>query len=142
MRIDHVAVAVRSIEEGAEALCRLLSYQRQSRAVTNTRQKVNVLFLSKPGSLDIKLIEPSDAESPLWPFIRRGGGLHHVCFKVDDVAAACAALAEKGARVLAPPAPGEAFDNSLIAFCYLGLGLNAELIGTDARRNRLDDPAS
>jgi methylmalonyl-CoA/ethylmalonyl-CoA epimerase len=142
LRIDHIAIAVRSIEEGAEVLGRLLSYQRLTRTVTNSRQKVNVLFLGKPGSLDIKLIEPSDAESPLWPFIRRGGGLHHVCFKVDDVVDACAALAEKGARVLAPPAPGEAFDDNLIAFCYLGLGLNAELIGTDARRNRLDDAAS
>ena len=141
MQINHIAVAVRSIEEGAEVLCRLLGYQKQTRPVTNTRQKVNVLFLSKPGSLDIKLIEPSDADSPLWPFIKKGGGLHHICFKVDDVTAACDALAGKGARVLAPPAPGEAFDDNLIAFCYLGLGLNAELVGTDARRNRIADPA-
>jgi hypothetical protein len=43
-------------------------------------------------------------------------------------------LAGRGARVLAEPAPGEAFDDHLIAFCYLGLGLNAEFIDSDARR--------
>jgi hypothetical protein len=40
--------------------------------------------------------------------------------------------------VLAHPAPGEAFDEHLIAFCYLGLGLNVELIDTDARRSVID----
>jgi methylmalonyl-CoA/ethylmalonyl-CoA epimerase len=99
---------------------------------------VNVLFLSKPGSLDIKLIEPSGEDSPLWLFLKRGEGLHHLCFKVPDVATACAELSATGARVLAPPEPGEAFDDHMIAFCYLGFGLNVELIDTDARRNEAE----
>jgi len=118
----------------AERLCPLLGYVRKTSKVTNTRQKVNVVFLSKEGSLDIKLIEPSDAESPLWDFVRKGGGLHHLCFKVPDVTTVCADLAGKGARVIAQPAPGEAFDDHLIAFLYLGLGLNVEVIDTDDRR--------
>jgi methylmalonyl-CoA/ethylmalonyl-CoA epimerase len=134
MQIDHVAVAVRSVDEAADRLCGLLGYSRRTTAVTNTRQKVMVMFLAKAGSIDIKLIAPSDDQSPLWEFVRKGGGLHHVAFKVADVEAATAALAGKGARVLAQPAPGEAFDDNLIAFCYLGLGLNVELIDTDARR--------
>ena len=137
MQIDHIAVAVRSIDAAAERLSALLGYVRKTTKVTNTRQKVNVVFLSKEASLDIKLIEPSDAESPLWDFVRKGGGLHHLCFKVPDVATACAELAGKGARVIAQPAPGEAFDDHLIAFLYLGLGLNVEVIDTDARRGSL-----
>ncbi len=134
MQIDHVAVAVRSVDAAAERLCEMLGYSRRTVAVTNTRQKVIVLFLRKPGSIDIKLIAPSEDDSPLWDFVRKGGGLHHIAFKVNDVKAGTAALAGKGARVLAQPAPGEAFDDNLIAFCYLGLGLNVELIDTDARR--------
>jgi len=137
MQIDHIAVAVRSIDAAAERLSALLGYVRKTTKVTNTRQKVNVVFLSKEASLDIKLIEPSDAESPLWDFVRKGGGLHHLCFKVPDVATACAELAGKGARVIAQPAPGEAFDDHLIAFLYLGLGLNVEVIDTDDRRGSL-----
>jgi methylmalonyl-CoA/ethylmalonyl-CoA epimerase len=142
MQIDHVAVAVRSIEAAADRLCALLDYARKTAPVTNTRQKVNVLFLGKPGSLDIKLIEPSDADSPLWDFVRKGGGLHHLCFKVPDVGTACGELAAKGARVIAAPAPGEAFDEQLIAFLYLGLGLNVEVIDTEARRARVSDTPS
>lgn len=134
MTIDHIAIAVRSVEAAANRLAALTGYQRRTTVVTNTRQKVNVLFLAKAGSLDIKLIEPSADDSPLCAFLKRGEGLHHVCFKVPDVGAACADLAADGVRVLAPPQPGEAFDDHLIAFCYLGLGLNVELVDSDARR--------
>jgi methylmalonyl-CoA/ethylmalonyl-CoA epimerase len=141
MQIDHVGVAVRSVDAAAERLCGLLGYTRRTAPVTNSRQKVTVLFLSKPGSLDIKLIAPSEDDSPLWDFVRKGGGLHHLAFKVSDVAAATAELAGRGARVLAQPAPGEAFDEHPIAFCYLGLGLNVELIDTDTRRSIIDAAA-
>jgi methylmalonyl-CoA/ethylmalonyl-CoA epimerase len=135
MQIDHIAIAVRSVDAAADRLGALLGYTRRTAPVTNTRQKVKVLFLRKDGSLDLKLIEPSDADSPLWDFVRKGGGLHHICFKTEDVNAACAQLTERGARVLAQPAPGEAFDEHLIAFLYLGMGMNVEIIDTDARRS-------
>ena len=134
MVIDHIAIAVRSVEAAAARLERLTGYQRRTTVVTNTRQKVNVLFISKPGSMDIKLIEPSGDDSPLCTFLKRGGGLHHVAFKVPDVTAACADMSAAGVRILAQPEPGEAFDDHLIAFCYLGLSLNVKLIDTDARR--------
>ena len=141
MRIDHIAVAVRSADAAADKLCALLGYTRKTRKVLNTRQRVAVLFLERSGSLDIKLIEPAGEESPLWDFVRKGGGLHHVCFKVDDVETACADLAAKGARVLAQPQPGEAFDDHLIAFLYIGLGLNVEVIDTERRRATIDGGA-
>jgi methylmalonyl-CoA/ethylmalonyl-CoA epimerase len=98
---------------------------------------VNVQFLCRAGSIDIKLIEPSSQDSPLWHFLKKGEGLHHLCFKVDDVRAQLAELEARGLRVLAPPEPGEAFDDQLIAFVYAGSGLNVELIDTDRRRNLL-----
>lgn len=137
MQIDHVAIAVRSVEAAANRLSALTGYQRRTAIVTNTRQQVNVLFLAKPGSIDIKLIEPAGDDSPLVGFLRRGEGLHHIAFKVPDVGEACDALAGQGVRILAAPAPGEAFDDHQIAFCYLGSGVNAELIDTDARRGAL-----
>jgi len=135
MKIDHVCVAVRSIDKAAPKLCELLGFTVRTGKVTNTRQQVNVQFLARPGSIDIKLIEPSGESSPLWQFLKRGEGLHHLCFRTGDVADDLAALAGKGLRVLAAPAPGEAFDDGLIAFGYAGSGLNVELIDTDARRD-------
>lgn len=141
MTLDHIAVAVRSVDAAAERLRRLTGYAPRTGKVTNSRQQVTVLFLSKPGSIDIKLIEPSGDTSPLWAFLRRGEGLHHVCFRVPDVGAGVAALTAEGARLIAGPEPGEAFGNHSIAFCYLGAGLNAELVDTDERHHPLpSDP--
>ena len=135
MQLDHVCIAVRSIEKAIPKLTKLLGYETRTCKVTNTRQQVNVVFLHRTGSLDLKLIEPSGEESPLWQFLRRGEGLHHLCFKVGDVRANLAELEKHGLRILASPAPGEAFDDELIAFGYAGSGLNVELIDTDKRRN-------
>jgi methylmalonyl-CoA/ethylmalonyl-CoA epimerase len=139
MQIDHLGIAVRSVEAAADRLGTLFGYERMTAKVHNTRQRVNVLFLRKAGSLDLKLIEPADDQSPLVEFVRKGGGLHHLCMKVPDVAQACATLAGLGARVLAAPAPGEAFDDQPIAFVYVGHGLNVELIDSDLRRALLDE---
>jgi len=139
MTVDHVAIAVRNLEQAAERICRLFGYAVATTPVTNTRQDVKVLFLRKPESLELKLIEPASENSPLWDFVRKGGGLHHICFKVPDVPTACAELSTRGARVIAAPQPGEAFDDGSIAFVYAGLGLNVELIDTARRRGLLAD---
>lgn len=139
MTLDHIGIAVRRIEEAADRMCATLGYERKTAVVTNTKQKVNVLFLQKEGSLDLKLIEPSDDESPLWAFVRKGGGLHHLCFRVPDVVSACDAMRAERVRIVTPPQPGEAFDDNLIAFSYLGHGVAAEFIDTDIRRALLEE---
>lgn len=138
MQLDHVCIAVRSIDAAVAKLGTLLGYRPRTETVTNTRQKVNVKFLSRPGSIDLKLIEPSCEDSPLWATLRKGEGLHHVCFKADDTVRQIEELAGRGLRVLSAPAPGEAFDDHLIAFGYAGCGLNVEIIDTDERRGLLD----
>lgn len=134
-QLDHVCLAVRKIAPARALLEKMLGYTARTEVVTNTRQQVNVQFMRKPGSIDIKLIEPSSLSSPLVEFIKeRGGGLHHLAFKTQNVAAGVQDLQSKGARVLTPPQPGEAFDEADIAFAFLGAGLNIELIDTDERR--------
>jgi methylmalonyl-CoA/ethylmalonyl-CoA epimerase len=134
MQLDHICIAVRSIDSALARLAPLLGYARKTERVNNTRQKVNVVFLCKPGSIDLKLIEPSSEDSPLWASLRKGEGLHHLCFKVEDTTAKMKELESKGMRILSTPAPGEAFNDHLIGFGYAGCGLNIELIDTDDRR--------
>lgn len=135
LQLDHVCLAVRKLAPARAMLERTLGYRVRTAPVLNTRQQVNVQFMSKPGSIDIKLIEPSSPQSPLVEFLKRsGGGLHHLAFRTDSVRLAAAELASKGARITDAPQPGEAFDDGLIAFAFLGAGLNVELIETDARR--------
>lgn len=137
MKLDHVCIAVRKIDPARDKLCSLLGYSPRTEKVTNTRQQVVVQFLRKKDSIDLKLIEPSGPSSPLVDFVRKGGGLHHLCFRAENGQDAIRELSAKGARVIAEAQPGEAFDDNLIAFLFLGFGLNVEIIDTEERRAEL-----
>lgn len=138
MVIDHIGIVVRSLSEGIEQWARLFGYAQSSKVVTNIRQKVNVVFLEKPNSITIKLIEPCEQDSPIYLFARRGGGLHHLCFKCDDVNSGLQHMQNEGARLIAPPQPGEAFKNNKIAFFMAG-SLNVELIDTPEKEGLLPE---
>jgi len=138
LHLDHVCVAVRSIRTAQKRLCNLLGYEPRTEIVENSRQKVLVAFLSRVGSTDIKLIEPSSEDSRLWSFLRRKGeGLHHLCFRMGDLRRDLPDLTARGLRLLGVPEPGEAFDDHDIAFGYGGFGLNLEFVDTDSRRGEL-----
>lgn len=140
MIIDHIGIVVRSLEEGMEQWKGLFGYRKNSDIVVNTRQKVRVVFLSKAGSLPVKLVEPSEPASPVFQFARRGGGLHHLCFKCDDLKTQIPVLKQKGANFIVPPEPGEAFKNHEIAFFLVNNSLNVELIDTDEKTGCLEKP--
>ncbi len=134
MLIDHIGIVVRSLAEGVRQWETLFGYSKCSDTVLNTRQKVKVVFLSKSDSLTVKLIEPSEPDSPVFGFARKGGGLHHLCFRCSDLAVQIPVLTEQGAKLIVPPQPGEAFKNHDIAFLLAGNNLNVELIDTTEKQ--------
>jgi len=133
MQIDHIGIAVKSLEEGLRLWCDHLGYRQATDPVVNSRQKVRVVFLKKDDSIDIKLVEPVDDSSPVYSLARRGGGLHHLCFRCRDLEETLGELKNFGMRILALPQPGEAFEGEPIAFVYAGHGINLELIATTKR---------
>jgi methylmalonyl-CoA/ethylmalonyl-CoA epimerase len=133
MVIDHIAIVVRSLEQGVALWESAFGYAPITAPVVNTRQRVRVVFLAKQGSITVKLVESADASSPVHAFAARGGGLHHLCFRCASLNDELRRLEQKGLRILADPQPGEAFDNELIAFVYAGQGLNVELVETDKK---------
>jgi methylmalonyl-CoA/ethylmalonyl-CoA epimerase len=124
MVIDHLGIVVKSIEDGVRLWGDMFGYHRVTEVTINTRQKVKVVFLQKQNSIDIKLNEPTSDSSPISTLARRGGGLHHVCFRCDDLSNELARLNALGGRTLSPPEPGEAFEDENIAFVFVGQGLN------------------
>ncbi len=138
MIIDHVGIVVRSLQKGIEQWQNLFEYRKATDIILNTRQKVRVVFMSKEGSVTIKLIEPSSDNSPISEFAKKGGGLHHLCFKCDSLEMQIPVLCSKGSRLITKPEPGEAFDNNNIAFLFTGNNLNIELIETDIKKGWID----
>lgn len=138
MVIDHIGIVVRSLERAIQQWEELFEYTRSSEIVTNSRQKVRVVFLAKRDSITVKLIEPSEPASPVALFARRGGGLHHLCFRCGNMSVEIPVLKEKGARFTVPPEPGEAFRNRNIAFFSIENNLNIELIDTTEKQGWVD----
>lgn len=139
MVIDHIGVVVERLEDGIEQWTSLFGYSQATEPVTNTRQKVRVVFMAKKDSCLIKLVEPVDEKSTVYPLARKGGGLHHICFRCDNIDAAIDRFKNMGLRMLSEPKPGEAFEDHPIVFVYARQGLNIELIDTK-KRARVIDP--
>lgn len=137
MFIDHIGIVVNRLEKGIEHWQSVFGYEQMTEIVINTRQKVRVVFLHKKHSLDIKLIEPTEKSSPVFEYAQKGGGLHHLCFRCDDLNSQLEELQKLGLRVIAAPQPGEAFENEKIAFLFAKNGLNVELIDTGKRARLL-----
>jgi methylmalonyl-CoA/ethylmalonyl-CoA epimerase len=129
MVIDHIGIVVRSLEAAIPGWVETFGYEQMTEPVLNVKQKVRVVFLQKEGSTTVKLVEPVDPSSSAFALSSRGGGLHHLCFRTDDMAGALQQLQLAKARVLVPPEPGEAFENEPIAFVFVH-GLATEIIAT------------
>ena len=111
MYLEHIGIAVRSIEQGLNQWVGMFGYTQYTEEVINTRQQVRVVFLTKDGEIPVKLVAPVDNDSPLVTFLRKSGcGLHHLCFLCDSIEVEVARLTSQGARLLAGPEHGEAFD--------------------------------
>ena len=109
MIIDHIGIVVKSISSGIIQWSSLFGYRQTTSVTINKLQKVKVVFMQKKGSIDIKLIEPTDESSPVFNFAKQGGGLHHLCYYCEDIEKKIRELKKLGCRVIANPQPGEEF---------------------------------
>ncbi|MEW6074462.1 MAG: methylmalonyl-CoA epimerase [Planctomycetota bacterium] len=106
LELDHVAIAVPSLAEARAIFVAGLGFQA-GEVEPVPGQKVNVLFC-RAGGQRIELVEPAAPDSPLARFLaRRGGGLHHLAWRVSDIEAALSRLQARGIELIdAAPRPG------------------------------------
>jgi methylmalonyl-CoA/ethylmalonyl-CoA epimerase len=99
-RLNHVAIAVGDIAK-ASKLYRDTLGANVSAVVAQPDHGVNTVFITLPNT-KIELLEPLGANSPIAKFLERNpdGGIHHICYEVDDILAARDKLKRQGARVL------------------------------------------
>ncbi|HEV7258860.1 MAG TPA: methylmalonyl-CoA epimerase [Bosea sp. (in: a-proteobacteria)] len=104
-RLNHVAIAVKDLA-AATALYRDTLGARVSAPLPQPEHGVTVVFVELPNT-KVELLEPLGADSPVGKFIERNpdGGIHHICYEVDDIIAARDRLKQTGARVLGTGEP-------------------------------------
>ncbi|MCF6267896.1 MAG: methylmalonyl-CoA epimerase [Desulfuromusa sp.] len=115
-KINHIGIAVKSLENS-------IPFYRDELGMTFegteevAEQKVRVAFL-QIGESRIELLEPTSEDSPIAKFLeKKGEGVHHMAYEVDDVVAALADLKYKGIRLI-DETPRRGAHNSLIAFLH------------------------
>ena len=104
-RLNHVAIAVRDLA-ASTALYRDMLGATVSAPLPQPAHGVTVVFIELPNT-KIELLEPLGAASPIAKFLERNpdGGMHHICYEVDDILAARDKLKAGGARVLGDGEP-------------------------------------
>lgn len=116
MICDHVGIAVRDIGAATQLYSRAFGWQVTERYEV-PEEGVRIAFVPS-GGIDLELLEPIDSRGSVAKFLAtRGPGLHHVAFRVPDIAAAIAQATAAGGTVVAP-GPHHGARGHLIVFLH------------------------
>ena len=115
-QINHIAIAVRSLAEHIPFYRDVLKLEYTGTEVVDD-QKVR-LAVFRLGEMNIELLEPTSADSPISTFIeKRGEGMHHISYQVDDIEEQIAELKGKQIRMI-DETPRSGAHGSRIAFLH------------------------
>ena len=117
-RLNHVAIAVPDLDTGTRAYRGALgAYVSEPQALPE--HGVTVVFVELPDA-KLELLEPLGEESPIAGFLKRNpaGGMHHICYEVDDILAARDMLKACGARVLGSGEPSVGAHGKPVLFLH------------------------
>ena len=116
VKIDHLGIAVNSIEDGKNFWSEVLGLAFEG-AETVAEQKVTTAFFPV-GESEVELLESTSPDGPVAKYIeKRGQGIQHIAFRVEDIEAALAELKEKGIQLI-DQTPRHGAGGAKIAFLH------------------------
>jgi len=116
MKIDHLGIATKGIDEALAFWSEALGLENVHTEVVED-QKVRVAMLPI-GESRIELLEPTSDDSPISNFLeKRGGGIHHIAVRVDDIESSLNRLKAKGMRLI-DESPRIGAEGCLVAFVH------------------------
>ena len=130
LRLHHVGFVVASIEASMPGFLRSLGATWNSEIFVDPIQKVKVVFLAtRQEDTRIELVEPNADDAPVLKFLKQhGGGLHHLCYEVEDLEGALQAMRSRGAFLAKRPQPAVAFGGRRIAWILTAEKLLVEML--------------
>lgn len=119
IKLDHIGLVFRKISDIA-GIFRVLGFSEMTSPEPDPVQKVTASFVPVGDGKDvyIELLEPTEEQSPVTEFLKkRGGGLHHICFEVDDIEGITDRLRKRGLRMVCEPVECVGYDRSFQRRC-------------------------
>jgi methylmalonyl-CoA/ethylmalonyl-CoA epimerase len=125
LKIEHIGIAVKNIEESNNLFAKLFARQHYKTEAVES-EGVSTSFFQM-GDSKIELLEATNPDSAIAKFIeKRGEGIHHIAFEVEDIYAEMKRLETEGFQLInKEPKPGA--DNKLVCFLH-PKGTNGVLI--------------
>jgi methylmalonyl-CoA/ethylmalonyl-CoA epimerase len=119
-QLHHVGYVVRSIAEVAEKFALSIGASWDGKIILDPLQGANVAFLLHPGQTlpQVELVQPEGDDSPVANFLKRGGGMHHLCYEVTSLDKQLALSRKHGGMVVRAPLPAVAFNGRRIAWVF------------------------
>jgi len=115
-QIDHLGIAVRSLEESVPYYENVLGLKCEKQEEVES-QKVKTAFFHC-GEVHIELLEPTSEESPIAKFLEKNGeGIHHIAYATDDIKGQLKQAADRGVRLIHEE-PFEGAANKMVAFLH------------------------
>ena len=116
LKLEHLGFAVKNLSKADELYGRLLGTEPYKRETVPSEHVITSFF--KVGEVKIELLEATSNKSPIAGFIKkRGEGVHHIAFAVDNIVAEIERLKSEGFIVL-NDIPKKGADNKLVAFLH------------------------
>jgi methylmalonyl-CoA/ethylmalonyl-CoA epimerase len=142
IRLHHLGFVLTSIQDSVEGFAQSLSATWDGKITFDPIQKVHVTFLKGAHASDalIELVEPGGPDSPVSRFLSRGGGLHHVCYEVDDLEAQLAFCKSIRSTVVQKPVPAVAFGGRRIAWVFTKDRLLIEYLESYSIVSQIEEP--
>ena len=118
LTLHHIGCVVDSIEKRIESYRAGLGVESVSPIFEDPIQRSRVAFLNFPtaGAARLELVEPITSDSPAARFLEKGGGLHHLCYEVDDLQEQIEWMKSQRAVLIRSPKPAVAFSGRHIAW--------------------------
>lgn len=115
--IDHIAVTTDDFLETLREYLSLPCSRLLRGPGWNEKQKVQFAFVKPPESTIIEILGATEG-SPIQEHAKRGGGVYHICYLVEDIDRAEQAVKDKKGRIIMEPVPDIAFDERKICFAF------------------------
>ncbi len=115
-KLEHIGIAVRSLEDSNELFSRILGAPHYKTEAVDSEQVLTSFF--QTGQSKIELLEATHPESAIARFIeKKGEGIHHIAFEVDDIRAEMERLHKEGFQLLQDE-PKRGADNKWVCFIH------------------------
>lgn len=116
MKVEHIGIAIKNLENSNQLFAKLFG-QEHYKVEEVLSEGVATSFF-KCGATKIELLEATSPDSPIAKFIaKKGEGIHHIAFEVEDIYAEMKRLAAEGFQLL-NETPKKGADNKLVCFIH------------------------